>query len=81
MTSFTSSESKQTRPNSYRPKEQMAHLQIVAAEKGPLPRTLRLAGSVAYNALKPRPCSRQLAARFTKFWWLPANSCRPVSLF
>jgi cobalt-zinc-cadmium efflux system membrane fusion protein len=33
----------------------LAHLQIVPAEKGPLPRTLRLAGAVAYNAFETTP--------------------------
>ncbi len=56
MTSFTSSESKADTAELFTvPKEQMAHLQIVAAEKGPLPRTLRLAGSVAYNAFETTP--------------------------
>jgi membrane fusion protein, heavy metal efflux system len=56
MTSYTSSESKVDTAELFTvPKEQMAHLQIVAAEKGPLPRTLRLAGSVAYNMFETTP--------------------------
>ena len=56
MTSFTSSESKTDTAELFTvPKEQLAHLQIVPAEKGPLPRTLRLAGSVAYNAFETTP--------------------------
>jgi cobalt-zinc-cadmium efflux system membrane fusion protein len=56
MTSFTSSESKADTAELFTvPKEQIAHLQIVAAEKGPLPRTLRLAGAVAYNAFETTP--------------------------
>jgi cobalt-zinc-cadmium efflux system membrane fusion protein len=56
MTSFTSSESKADTAELFTvPKEQLAHLQIVPAEKGPLPRTLRLAGSVAYNAFETTP--------------------------
>lgn len=56
MTSFTSSESKADTAELFSvPKEQLAHLQIVAAEKGPLPRTLRLAGAVAYNAFETTP--------------------------
>ncbi len=56
MTSFTSSESKADTAELFAvPKEQMVHLQIVPAEKGPLPRTLRLAGSVAYNAFETTP--------------------------
>jgi membrane fusion protein, heavy metal efflux system len=56
MTSFTSSESKSDTAELFTiPKEQMSHLQIVAAEKGPLPRTLRLPGAVAYDAFETTP--------------------------
>ncbi|HKI11722.1 MAG TPA: efflux RND transporter periplasmic adaptor subunit [Candidatus Acidoferrum sp.] len=56
MTSFTSSESKADTAELFSvPKEQMSHIQIVAAEKGPLPRTLRLTGSVAYDAFATTP--------------------------
>src|SRR5260221_6630631 len=56
MTSFTASESKADTAELFSvPKEQLAHLQIVPAEKGPLPRTLRLAGAVAYNAFATTP--------------------------
>jgi membrane fusion protein, heavy metal efflux system len=56
MTSFKSTEAKADTAELFTvPKEQMAHIQIVAAEKGPLPHTLRLAGSVAYNAYETTP--------------------------
>ena len=56
MTSFTGSETKADTAELFTvPKEQMAHLQIVPAEKGALPHTLRLAGSVAYNAFETTP--------------------------
>ena len=56
MTSFTASESKADTAELFTvPKEQMGHLQIVPVEKGPLPRTLRLAGAVAYNAFETTP--------------------------
>jgi cobalt-zinc-cadmium efflux system membrane fusion protein len=56
MTSFTGSESKADTAELFTvPKEQLAHLQIVPVEKGPLPRTLRLAGAVAYNAFETTP--------------------------
>jgi cobalt-zinc-cadmium efflux system membrane fusion protein len=56
MTSFTSKESKADTAELFTvPEEQMAHVQIVAAEKGPLPRTLRLAGAVAYDAFATTP--------------------------
>ncbi len=56
MTSFTSNESKTDTAELFSvPKEQMAHVKIVAAQKGPLPRLLRLSGSVAYNAFETTP--------------------------
>jgi membrane fusion protein, heavy metal efflux system len=56
MTSFTSSESKSDTAELFTvPKDQMARLQIVAAEKSSLPRVLRLAGTVAYNAFETTP--------------------------
>jgi len=56
MTSFTSSESKADTAELFSvPKEQMPHIQIVAAEKGTLPRTLRLTGAVAYDAFATTP--------------------------
>jgi cobalt-zinc-cadmium efflux system membrane fusion protein len=56
MTSFTGSESKADTAELFTvPKEQLAHLQIVPVEKSPLPRTLRLAGAVAYNAFETTP--------------------------
>jgi membrane fusion protein, heavy metal efflux system len=56
MTSFTANESKNDTAELFSvPKDQMAHIQVVAVEKGPLPRTLRLAGSVAYDAFQTTP--------------------------
>ncbi len=56
MTSFTSTESKADTAELFTvPKEQMGRIEIVAAEKGPLPRTLRLAGAVAYDAFETTP--------------------------
>lgn len=56
MTSFTASETKADTAELFTvPQEQMAHVQVVAVEKGPLPRTLRLAGAVAYDAFATTP--------------------------
>jgi cobalt-zinc-cadmium efflux system membrane fusion protein len=56
MTSFTATETKADTADLFTvPNEQMAHLQVVAVEKGPLPRTLRLAGAVAYDAFATTP--------------------------
>jgi len=56
MTSFTASESKADTAELFTvPKEQMAHVQVVAAQKGPLQRMLRISGAVAYNAFETTP--------------------------
>ena len=56
MTSFTATESKADTAELFTvPTEQMAHLQIVSAQKGPLQRILRISGAVAYNAFETTP--------------------------
>ena len=56
MTSFTASEGKGDTAELFTvPGEQLAHIEIVAAEKGNLPRTLRLSGAVAYDAFQTTP--------------------------
>ncbi len=56
MTSFTSSEAKADTAQLFTvPKEQLAHVEVVAAQKAPLPRTLRLSGAVAYDAFQTTP--------------------------
>ncbi len=56
MTSFTSNEANADTAELFSvPKEQLAHLQVVPAEKGALPRALRLSGTVAFNAFETTP--------------------------
>ncbi len=56
MTSFNSKESKTDTAELFTvPKDQLAHLQVVPAQKGPLPRTLRMSGAVAYDAFQTTP--------------------------
>lgn len=56
MTSYSGTETKADTASLFTvPQEQMAHLQIVAAEKTKLPRLLRLTGNVTYNAFKTTP--------------------------
>lgn len=51
MTSYTASEKKADTAQTFHiAPDQMAHIQVVAVQKENLPRTLRLTGSVAYNA-------------------------------
>jgi cobalt-zinc-cadmium efflux system membrane fusion protein len=56
MTSYTSSEQKSdTAQNFHIAQEQLAHVEVVPVQKENLPRTLRLTGSVAYNAFLTTP--------------------------
>jgi membrane fusion protein, heavy metal efflux system len=56
MTSFTSSETKADTAELFSvPNEQLAHIEVVPAQKGNLPRTLRLSGAVAYDAFETTP--------------------------
>lgn len=56
MTSFTAAESKADTAELFTvPKEQMARVEIAAVERAPLQRTLRLAGSVAFDAFATTP--------------------------
>jgi membrane fusion protein, heavy metal efflux system len=56
MTSFTSSEAKADTAQLFTvPKYQLAHVEVVSAQKAPLPRTLRLSGAVAYDAFQTSP--------------------------
>ncbi len=56
MTSYSASETKAETASLFTvPQEQMAHVQVVSVEKGDLPRRLRFAGNVTYNAFKTTP--------------------------
>lgn len=56
MTSYSASETKADTASLFTvPQDQMAHIQVVAVEKSKLPRRLRLAGNVTYNAFKTTP--------------------------
>ncbi len=56
MTSYSAGESKEESAELFTvPQDQMAHVQVVPVEKAPLPRSLRLTGSVAYNAFMTTP--------------------------
>lgn len=56
MTSYSASEAKADTASLFTvPQDQMAHIQVVAVEKSKLPRRLRFAGNVTYNAFKTTP--------------------------
>jgi len=56
MTSYSGSEAQADTAQLFTvPQDQMAHVQVVRVQKAPLPRVLRLTGSVTYNAFKTTP--------------------------
>lgn len=56
MTSYSASETKSDTASLFTvPQDQMAHVQVVAVEKSKLPRRLRFAGNVTYNAFRTTP--------------------------
>jgi cobalt-zinc-cadmium efflux system membrane fusion protein len=61
MTSFSTAESRESKAELFSlPAEQMAHIQIVTVEQGPLARVLRLTGAVEYNDFKTTPVITQV---------------------
>jgi cobalt-zinc-cadmium efflux system membrane fusion protein len=61
MTSFSTAESREAKAELFTlPADQMAHIQVVTIEQGPLPRTLRLTGAVEYNDFKTTPVITQV---------------------
>jgi membrane fusion protein, heavy metal efflux system len=61
MTSFSTAESTASKAELFSvPPDQMSHIQVVAVEQGPLPRTLRLSGAVEYNDFKTTPVITQV---------------------
>ena len=56
MTSYSGTETKADTASLFTvPQDQMAHVQVVAVEKGKLPRVLRFTGNVTYNAFQTTP--------------------------
>ncbi|MGB7283669.1 MAG: efflux RND transporter periplasmic adaptor subunit [Candidatus Acidiferrum sp.] len=56
MTSYSSKESRAETASLFTvPQDQMAHVQVVAVQKSPLPQIFRLTGAVAYNAFMTTP--------------------------
>jgi cobalt-zinc-cadmium efflux system membrane fusion protein len=61
MTSFSASESSRSKAELFSlPADQMAHIQVVTVEQGPMTRVLRLTGAVEYNDFKTTPVIAQV---------------------
>jgi cobalt-zinc-cadmium efflux system membrane fusion protein len=61
MTSFSTAENPKSKAELFSlPSDQMAHIQVLTVEHGPLARTLRLTGAVEYNDFKTTPVITQV---------------------
>jgi membrane fusion protein, heavy metal efflux system len=77
MTSYSGSESKaETAALFTVPQDQMAHVQVVSVEKAVLPRVLRLAGAVAYNAFKTTPVFAAIGGPVRELLVTPGETVR-----
>jgi membrane fusion protein, heavy metal efflux system len=74
MTSFSQSASASATPQLFTiPQEQMDHVQLVTVEPGTIKNTLRLTGTVAYNAFKTTPVITQVGGPVSKILVVPGD--------
>lgn len=77
LTSFSTTESPQAQAELFSlPADQMSHIQIVAVTPAPLVRTLRLTGSVDYNAFKTTPVISQVGGPVSRIVVAPGEQVR-----
>ena len=74
MTSFSAKASRSTTPQLFTiPQEQMAHVQVVTIEPTTIRRTLRLTGTVAYNAFNTTPVITQVGGPVSRILVVPGQ--------
>ncbi|HKQ88670.1 MAG TPA: efflux RND transporter periplasmic adaptor subunit [Candidatus Acidoferrales bacterium] len=74
MTSYSSQASKSATPELFTiPQDQMSHVQVVAVQPTKLTRTLRLTGSVEYNAFETTPVVSQVGGPVTRILVVPGD--------
>jgi cobalt-zinc-cadmium efflux system membrane fusion protein len=74
MTSFSSQATKSTTPALFTiPQDQMSHVQVVTVAPTKMTRTLRMTGSVEYNAFKTTPVISQVGGPVTRILALPGD--------
>jgi len=74
MTSFSASASKSATPQLFViPQDQMSHVQVVTVEPTTLKRTLRLTGTVAYNAFNTTPVITQVGGPVSRILLVPGQ--------
>ena len=74
MTSFSANASASATPQLFTiPPEQRSHVQVITAEPTTLTRTLRLTGTVAYNAFKTTPVITQVGGPVSRILVVPGQ--------
>jgi membrane fusion protein, heavy metal efflux system len=74
MTSFSAKASNSATPQLFTiPQDQMSHVQVVTVEPATLRRTLRLTGTVAYNAFKTTPVISQVGGPVSRILVVPGE--------
>ncbi len=74
MTSFSAAASKSATPQLFTiPQDQMSHVQVVTVEPTTLKRTLRLTGTVAYNAFNTTPVITQIGGPVSRILVVPGE--------
>ncbi len=74
MTSFSARASKSATPQLFTvPQDQMSHVQVVTIEPTTIRRTLRLTGTVAYNAFNTTPVITQVGGPVTRILVVPGE--------
>ena len=74
MTSYSTQATKSATPQLFNiPQDQMSHVQVVTVEPTKLTRTLRLTGSVEYNAFETTPVISQVGGPVTRILALPGQ--------
>jgi cobalt-zinc-cadmium efflux system membrane fusion protein len=77
MTSFSTRQSRSTTPELFTiPADQMSHVQVVSIQPTKLTRTLRLTGTVAYNAFKTTPVITQVGGPVSRILVVPGEHVR-----
>lgn len=77
MTSFSSTGSKSGTPQLFTlPPDQISHIQLVTVQQSKLTRTLRLTGTVAYNAFKTTPVITQIGGPVSRVLAVPGQQVK-----
>src|SRR6185312_13185325 len=77
MTSFSARAAGSATPELFTiPEDQMSHVQVITVEPTTLTRTLRLTGTVAYNAFRTTPVITQVGGPVSRVLVMPGQHVR-----